>query len=689
MEHTKNGARSRSGAGARGRAPRLALVVGALVALSALCALTVAVVQSQSRARDAAIARFDDRGALAAQLLAGSLGQSSTRQAADAQVRLSGRVTAATLRAWEGESDPAIPYTAVYDDRGRRLAIYPAGARAAETPSGRAALREATQGRPATSDVTSSSVGPIIESFVPFPAGDGLRVLLIGFPLELTAQFASGALRDAAGTPSGGSFVLDRSGTFVTSVGRASRLPGVSSAVADAARDGRAGGHVDDTRFVVYPVSGTGLLVALAAPDDELTADLPSAVFPRLALGGFALTLLAVFLLAARALRDARRLEAARREAERANEAKSRFLLHISHELRQPLTAITGFAELTRRQSTIGEREQGWAAHIQQGGEHLLALTNELLDIARIEAGKMTLAIEPVDVRSAVGEVLSLSAPLAAERGIRLEPLARTASEQRALADPLRLKQVLMNLISNAIKYNREAGVVTVSISETSRGTVRVAVADTGEGIPPDALELLFSPFERLGAEQGPVAGTGLGLVVTKGLIEAMHGTLDVASEVGSGTTFSFELPPHAVAREEPAPARPPIASDALSGVILYIEDDQANLRFVQSVLTDFRPGLQLQTATEGEAGAALAEASPPDLLLLDLNLPDMTGEEVLRRLRARQETADVPVLILSADSTSRNVTRLLQTGADAYLTKPFDAPQFLGVVDQLLSTRL
>lgn len=588
-----------------------------------------------------------------------------------------------------GESDPAIPCTALYDGRGRRLAIYPAGARAAKTSSGRAALRAATRGRPATSGVTASAVGPIIETFVPFPAGGGLRVLLVALPRELIGQFAAGSLREAAGTRTGGAFVVDRSGRPVAAVGEGSRLPGVSEAVADAARGGRAGGHVGANRFVVRPVSGTGLLVALTAPEDELTAGLPAVGWPRLALGGFALALLIVFWLIARALGDARRVEGARREAERANEAKTRFLSHMSHELRQPLAAIMGFTELLE-QGTAGAKERQWTGHIRQSGQHLLALTNELLDISHIEAGKMTLAVEPVDVRSTVGAVLSLAAPLAAERGIRLEPPAGAASDRPALADPLRLKQVLLNLISNAIKYNREAGGVGVSIDETRRGTVRVAVTDTGDGIPRDALEKLFSPFERLGAERGPVAGSGLGLVVTKGLVEAMNGRLEVESEVGRGTTFAFELPAEDAEadRKERPPIPTPVASHAIVGDVLYIEDEPANLRFVESILADLRPGIELRTATEGAAGAALAEQRRPDLLLLDLNLPDMTGEEVLRRLRARPKTADLPILVLSGDSTARNVTRLLETGADAYLTKPLDVPQFLDVVDRLLSSR-
>jgi len=372
----------------------------------------------------------------------------------------------------------------------------------------------------------------------------------------------------------------------------------------------------------------------------------------------------------------------AREEAERANAAKSRFLSHMSHEMRTPLAAIMGFAELLEMRGNLGDAQRMWTGNIRQGGEHLLALVNELLEIARIEAGKMTLAIEAVDVGSAVDEVLKLAAPLAAERAVRLEP-AVAVTARKALADPLRIRQVLLNLVSNAIKYNRDAGEVRIVIDDGPDGTVRIAVTDTGEGMSPENLAQLFRPFERLGAEQGPVSGSGLGLTVTKGLAEAMDGALDVQSEVGLGTTFVLTLPAAGHTAEQPVPTLSPAAS----GDILYIEDNRTNLQMVDSILTDRRPGVDLRTATSGASGAALAEEHRPDLLLLDLNLPDMKGEEVLRRLRARVETADVPILILSADSTSRNITRLLQTGADAYLTKPLEIPQFLETVDRLLST--
>lgn len=407
-------------------------------------------------------------------------------------------------------------------------------------------------------------------------------------------------------------------------------------------------------RAVALPVTGPAEARALAAEVNSLTA----------------------------AVNAHEAVRKAKEDAERANEAKSRFLSHMSHEFRTPLAAIMGFAELLHR-GEERERERSWSGYVLDGGRHLLALVNELLEISRIEAGKVMLTPAPVDVQRAVDEALDLVAPLAADRGIRLEHVVGPRLERPALIDPLRFRQVLLNLVANAIKYNREDGLVEVSI-EAGTETVRVAVRDTGEGIPPNKLTALFTPFERLGAEASAVPGSGLGLVVTKGLIEAMGGQLTVESELGVGTTFTVELPLQAGDHTGDQLA----AGPATSGSILYVDDTEENLRLVESVLAELRPGVELRTTDRGLDAAALAEERPPDLLLLDLNLPDVSGEEVLRRLRARAQTVDVPVLVLSADSTSRNINRLLQSGADAYLTKPLEVPQFLDVVDRLLAPR-
>jgi signal transduction histidine kinase/CheY-like chemotaxis protein len=373
----------------------------------------------------------------------------------------------------------------------------------------------------------------------------------------------------------------------------------------------------------------------------------------------------------------------AKEEAERANEAKSRFLSHMSHELRTPLAAIMGFAELLHRDER-DEKRRSWSGYVLDGGRHLLAIVNELLEVSRIEAGKMMLMTEPVDAERAVDDVLDLVEPLATERGIRLERVPGTRIERAALADPMRLKQVLLNLVANAIKYNSEGGSVSLEVQQAAADTVQIAVSDTGKGMTAEQIEQLFTPFERLGAEHGTVAGTGLGLVVTKGLVEAMGGQIAVSSEVGVGTTFTIELPLTDARGTVPAGGRrAPVPATA--GDVLYIDDTEENLELIGAVLSELRPGLALRTATNGLEGSLLAEGRRPDVLLLDLNLPDISGEEVMRRMRARTQTGDVPVIVLSADSTSRNINRLLEAGADAYLTKPVNVPQFLDVLDRLL----
>jgi signal transduction histidine kinase/CheY-like chemotaxis protein len=376
-------------------------------------------------------------------------------------------------------------------------------------------------------------------------------------------------------------------------------------------------------------------------------------------------------------------VRSAKEEAERANEAKSRFLSHMSHELRTPLAAIMGFAELLHRDEE-DEKRRSWSGFVLDGGRHLLAIVNELLEVSRIEAGKMMLMTEPVDTERAVDDVLDLVAPLGTERGITLERIPGKRVERAALADPMRLKQVLLNLVANAIKYNNEGGSVSLEVQQAAPDTVQISVTDTGKGMTPEQLEQLFTPFERLGAEHGTVAGSGLGLVVTKGLVEAMGGGISVESEPGLGTTFTIELPLTDARGAVPAEGRG-APSPATVGDILYIDDTPENLSLIASILAERRPGLELRTATNGLAGSLLAEGRRPDVLLLDLNLPDISGEEVMRRLRARTQTGDVPVIVLSADSTSRNINRLLEAGADAYLTKPVNVPQFLDVLDRLL----
>lgn len=367
--------------------------------------------------------------------------------------------------------------------------------------------------------------------------------------------------------------------------------------------------------------------------------------------------------------------------------AKRDFLSRMSHDLRTPLNAILGFAQLLEMEDGNPEHEEN-VRQILQGSRHLLHLINELLDVASIEAGRVALVLEPVSVEPVVGEILQLLRPLADARGIAVgctpSPTARLV-----LADRHRLTQVLMNLVGNAVKYNREGGSVTVSWDIGAQGGVRIGVADSGVGIPADKLGLLFQPFERLGAEQGRAEGTGLGLALSQGLAVAMGGRLSVDSTMGVGSTFWFDLPAASTpAGAEPAAsalAPPSIGFSTAAGTVLYIEDNPANVRLAERLLNR-RTGLRLLSAGTGEAGVSQAREMRPNLVLLNLHLPDVRGEEVLARLRDDPATAAIPVVVLSADAMPAQRNALLAAGASGYLTKPLDLAALLQVVDSLLA---
>ena len=374
----------------------------------------------------------------------------------------------------------------------------------------------------------------------------------------------------------------------------------------------------------------------------------------------------------------------AEEKADHANRAKSDFLSRMSHELRTPLNGILGFAQLLEMESLPVDQEES-VAQILKAGRHLLGLINEVLDISRIETGRLQLSLEPVPVGETLRGALDIVRPLAAQHGIALN--AGAADErQHVLADRQRLQQVLLNLLSNAVKYNRTGGTVAVSCEEILGERLRILVRDTGHGISPDKLDRLFTPFDRLGAEGTGVEGTGLGLALSKHLVDVMGGTLDVTSQVGVGSTFAVELPLTAAPVEalEPrggSPTVDPAPPDARM-VVLYIEDNLSNLRLIEQVLGR-RPRTTLLSAMQGRLGLDLAREHRPDLILLDLHLPDLPGQEVLRRLLDEPRTREIPVLILSADATPGHVERLLAAGARAYLTKPLDVRQLLALVDK------
>lgn len=389
--------------------------------------------------------------------------------------------------------------------------------------------------------------------------------------------------------------------------------------------------------------------------------------------------------------RAERELQQAKEAAEEASRAKSVFLSRMSHELRTPLHAILGFGQLLELDELSADQREN-AGQIRRAGRHLLDLINGVLDISRVEAGDLTPSIEEVEMSQVLGEVLALVWPLATQAGVTLEPPDEDSRGRVVLADLQRLKQVLLNLLSNAVKYNRPGGRVTVSCGAGGGDRVRIAVTDTGLGIAAESVGRLFTPFDRLGAELGPVEGTGLGLALSKRLVESMNGSIGVETEAGRGSTFWVDLPPALAApapAREPAAVRPvtPALAGRVGGTVLYVEDNLSNLRLVERIL-GHRPGVRLVSAMQGGVGWDLARQHLPDLVILDLHLPDVGGDEVLRWLRHDARTQHIPVIVLSADATPQQVARLLAAGASHYLTKPLDVREFLHVLDGHLSAR-
>jgi signal transduction histidine kinase len=381
-------------------------------------------------------------------------------------------------------------------------------------------------------------------------------------------------------------------------------------------------------------------------------------------------------------------LQEAAAAADRANQAKSEFLSRMSHELRTPLNAILGFGQLLEIDDLNPDQLDG-VRQILSGGRHLLDLINEVLDISRIEAGRMSLEIEPVPVGQTLQEALDLVRPLVDQRDIRLRVPPAGQGDRHVLADRQRLKQIVLNLLSNAVKYNRAGGTVTVACQQTPGPALRIAVSDTGLGIAPGKLARLFTPFDRLGAEDSETEGTGLGLALARKLAELMGGTMGVESTPEVGSTFWLELK---LAGDRAAePERPGGAAAASAGLIggpfavLYVEDNPSNVKLVEQLLSR-QPAVHLTVAGRGLQALDIARHDPPDLVLLDLQLPDLPGEEVLRMLRRDPRTGAVPVVVLSADATPGQAERLRGEGAREYLTKPLDVRRLLEVIGAILS---
>lgn len=397
-----------------------------------------------------------------------------------------------------------------------------------------------------------------------------------------------------------------------------------------------------------------------------------------------------------RDLTESRRVEAeltdAKLVAERANLAKSEFLSSMSHELRSPLNAILGFAQLMESDSpppTTAQQES--IARILQAGWHLLTLIDEILDLAKVESGQVPLSPEPVSLAEVMLECQGMIEPQAQQRGIELT-FSPFGCPYFVRADRTRLKQVFVNLLSNAIKYNTDHGTVEVACTDSTPGRTRVSVRDTGLGLDSEQLSQLFQPFNRLGQEAGGKEGTGIGLVVAKRLVELMGGVIGVESTVGVGSVFWFELISVAEpglpldAGDATASAQPDVPREAHPHTLLYVEDNPANLRLVEQIIAR-HPGIHLLTAANGNDGIEIARVSQPDVVLVDINLPDINGFEVLKALRSDPATTDIPVLAISANAMPRDIENGLKAGFFRYITKPIKINEFMDALDQVAGT--
>ena len=366
---------------------------------------------------------------------------------------------------------------------------------------------------------------------------------------------------------------------------------------------------------------------------------------------------------------------------------KSDFLSSMSHELRSPLNAILGFAQLMDSGSPAPSPSQKASIdQILRGGWYLLELINEILDLASIESGKLSMLLEPTALHEVLLDCQSMMEPLAQQKSIRMT-FGEFDGAACVLADRTRLKQVLVNLLSNAIKYNRTGGTVEVDCGVTAAGRMRINVQDNGEGLTQEELAQLFQPFNRLGQEGGTEEGTGIGLVVCKRLVELMGGEIGAQSTPGSGSLFWFELDlatmaaPELGTSESLSLIQGPAEKARAQRTVLYVEDNRANMELMEQLIAR-RPDMRLLSALDARIGIALARIHQPQLILMDINLPGISGLEALKILRADPATAHIPVLALSANAMPRDIERGLQAGFLRYLTKPIRVPAFMDALD-------
>ncbi|MBG6219974.1 MULTISPECIES: response regulator [unclassified Janthinobacterium] len=386
-------------------------------------------------------------------------------------------------------------------------------------------------------------------------------------------------------------------------------------------------------------------------------------------------------------------LQLAREVAERANQEKTNFLSSMSHELRTPLNAVLGFSQMLMSDSipSTAQEKKTFASHIFGAGRHLLTLINDILDIARIESGNLSLSMEAVGLTDIYHECWKMMEPLAHKRGITLTFVE--AGGLHVLADRTRLKQVLLNLLSNAVKYNCEQGQIHVDCQPVDAHQLRLSVRDTGGGLSAAQLEALFQPYNRLGRDVRDEEGTGLGLVVSKRLAEAMQASIGVASTPGRGSTFWIDI--------ASCPARQPLQESARLPVfhrveepmclperktLLYVEDNPLNVTLVAGLI-HFRPDLDLLSASDGQTGLDMARHHLPQLILMDSDLPDISGTQVMQLLRADPRTAHIPVIALTAMTRPGDIHQGLAAGFYRYLTKPIDVLAFFEAINSALES--